>query len=116
MLRTEPEKLFVFGDNLARKGMGGQAREMRGESNAVGLPTKRSWFQFLSDDDFDEVREAARIDISRLMIQLHQNKIVVWPAAGIGTGFGKLEKYAPKIKHWYDELLSGMENFKNQGI
>lgn len=31
MLRAEPEKLFVFGDNFVRTGFGGQAKEMRGE-------------------------------------------------------------------------------------
>lgn len=39
-LQGEPETLFVFGDNMMRKGLGGQAAAMRGEPNAVGIPTK----------------------------------------------------------------------------
>jgi len=41
MLRAEPGTLWVFGDNLQRKGLGGQAKEMRGEPNAIGIPTKK---------------------------------------------------------------------------
>ncbi|KKL05458.1 hypothetical protein LCGC14_2605850, partial [marine sediment metagenome] len=40
MLRDEPDTLFVFGDNMQRRGLGGQAFAMRGEPNAVGIPTK----------------------------------------------------------------------------
>lgn len=57
MLRDEPEKLFVFGDNFGRVGFGGQAKEMRGEPNAVGVLTKRFpsmvHAAFLTDDDYD---------------------------------------------------------------
>lgn len=42
MLRKEPEARFVFGDNAYRKGFGGQAKEMRGEPNALGVATK--WY------------------------------------------------------------------------
>jgi hypothetical protein len=30
MLRSERATLFVFGDNMTERGLGGQAREMRG--------------------------------------------------------------------------------------
>ena len=39
-LQRHPELIFVFGDNMLRKGFGGQAKEMRGEPNAVGVPVK----------------------------------------------------------------------------
>lgn len=39
--RRRPEVMFVFGDNEARRGTGGQAEELRGEPNAVGVATKR---------------------------------------------------------------------------
>ncbi len=42
MVRAEPEAYWVFGDNLARKGLGGKAREMRGEPNTIGIVTKRA--------------------------------------------------------------------------
>jgi len=40
MVRAKPRTMFVFGDNMARSGFGGRAKEMRGEPNAVGIPTK----------------------------------------------------------------------------
>ena len=41
LLRSMPEKIFVFGDNLLQRGTKGQAA-IRGEPNAVGVPTKRA--------------------------------------------------------------------------
>jgi hypothetical protein len=40
MVRADPSTVFVFGDNMARNGLAGQAKEMRGEPNAIGVPTK----------------------------------------------------------------------------
>ena len=40
-VRANRDKLFLFGDNLERRGFGGQAAAMRGEPNAVGIPTKK---------------------------------------------------------------------------
>jgi hypothetical protein len=39
-LRENPDKRYVFGDNVERRGYGGQAKEMRGEPNAIGVVTK----------------------------------------------------------------------------
>jgi hypothetical protein len=61
--RRYTDALFAFGDNLARTGRGGQAAALRGEPNAVGIPTTtrrvldrrrlmeyRIWPDTLSDD------------------------------------------------------------------
>ena len=40
-VRANPDKIFLFGDNLEQRGLGGQAAAMRGEPNAVGIPTKK---------------------------------------------------------------------------
>lgn len=105
MLRDEPEKLFVFGDNLARIGKGGQAKEMRGEPNAVGLPTKVSPSIYLSDADLAKVARAIADDLARLTAHLNRGGTVVWPANGIGTGLAELEKRAPKIAGFYADVL-----------
>lgn len=94
----ERDTLFVFGDNLERRGFGGQAREMRGEPNAVGLPTK--WVPsmqpsaFLTDDDLPLFLEVISPDVVRL---IQHNGIIVWPSAGIGTGLARLAEHAPRI-------------------
>lgn len=98
MLRAEPDTLFVFGDNMARTGYGGQAMEMRGEPNAVGIPTKwspgMSPVDFFTDRDFDQARVA--IDDAFHLLRRHSGSIV-WPEDGIGTGLAELPQRAPKI-------------------
>ncbi len=42
-IRAHPDWLFVFGDNMMRRGFGGQAAEARGEPNAIGIATKRAF-------------------------------------------------------------------------
>lgn len=100
-LQQEPETLFVFGDNMMRKGLGGQAAAMRGEPNAVGIPTKElpsmAGNAFLSDADFARWKDASLPDWSRLFYQARQGGKIVWPEAGIGTGRARLEKKAPSI-------------------
>lgn len=51
-LAMNPKVLYVFGDNLERKGFGGQAYEMRGEPNAFGIATKRLASHYFPDSYF----------------------------------------------------------------
>lgn len=103
MLRAEPETLFVFGDNMARGGRGGQAKEMRGEPNAVGIPTKWSpgmgQGDFFSDanGDLDRCRNEIDAAFGRLFMHAAHGGEIVWPDAGIGTGLAELPKRAPTI-------------------
>ncbi len=114
MVQADPGTLFVFGDNLERRGLGGQAKEMRGERNAVGLPTKRTPATdptaYLSDADLPTIQAATRQDIRRLTEHLLKGGSVVWPAAGIGTGRAQLGRSAPTIAHWYATLLQALQN------
>ena len=110
-IKNNPQNLYVFGDNLQRAGLGGQAKEMRGEKNSVGLPTKKSPSPtgFLSNDDFDEVLEASEEDEKRLIAHLKSGGVVIWPEDGIGTGLAQLRDHAPAIFEFYTNLL---EEFK----
>lgn len=110
MMAREPNTLFVFGDNLARWGKGGQAAVMRGKPNAVGLPTKRHPGLFLCDDDYLEVVRVAGPDVHRLHEHLVKGGVVVWPMAGIGTGLAKLQEKAPEIAAYYDAVLEGLRD------
>lgn len=118
-LRTNPDYLYLFGDNEQRIGQGGQAREMRGEPNAVGIRTKRTpgtdetayWAERTSDEfirncsmlneDFLPVWKALRED---------QDLIVVIPTDGLGTGLAELKTRAPltleHIEQWINNLLN----------
>jgi hypothetical protein len=108
-LQANPDVLYVFGDNLLRQGMGGQAGEMRGEPNAIGLPTKRKPTMeddaFLSDDDIETVYNAIQSDLKRLVDHLADGGIVVWPLDGIGTGLAQLQQKAPEIYDRYFDTL-----------
>src|SRR3972149_600556 len=44
---------YVFGDNMMRYGYGGQAKEARGEFNAIGIPTKWSPHKYFSRKDVE---------------------------------------------------------------
>src|SRR6185437_11401462 len=67
MLAAEPNSLFVFGDNLQRRGRGGQAA-IRDAANAVGLPTKRAprWDEaaFFTDADLARAQAAMAPDVA----------------------------------------------------
>ncbi len=106
MLRDEPNTLFVFGDNMQRRGFGGQAAAMRGEPNAVGIPTKKSPSMrpeaFFSNHDFTAWATESQLDINRLR---NFGGTIVWPKAGIGTGRAQLAKRAPRIMAAIDILL-----------
>ena len=103
MLRARPHTLFVFGDNMQRRGYGGQAAAMRGEPNAVGIPTK--WAPstapaaFFADSDWDrrEVRDAIDSAFIRLADALRAGRSVAIPADGLGTGRAELATRAPRI-------------------
>jgi hypothetical protein len=40
MVQADRNTVYVFGDNVARHGLGGQAKAMRGEPNTIGVSTK----------------------------------------------------------------------------
>ncbi len=111
MLRAGLEELFVFGDNLQRRGLDGQAKEMRGEPNAVGIPTKRrplmSDDAFLSDEDCYTWSIACGVDVIRL---LTFNGTIIWPKAGSGTGLAELPNRAPRIWQAIERLRISLEH------
>lgn len=101
MLKAEPDTLFVFGDNLIGKGYGGQAKEMRGEPNAVGIPTKllpdMSIASFFRNDDYDRAKPWIDAAFMRLFAHAADGGSIVWPTDDVGTGLAKLPTKAPKI-------------------
>lgn len=108
--------LYVFGDNLTNKGLGGQAKEMRGEPNAVGIPTKKrpsmEEGSFFSDADFDAVVPLMSARFERIIRHLEKGGIVVIPAAGLGTQRAELAKRAPKINAFLtDQLIRLFDRF-----
>lgn len=101
LLKSAPDKVFVFGDNLIRRGTAGQA-VIRHEPNAFGVPTKRlpsmAANAFFSDQS-DE-REAV-ITALRDLYALGRSRIIVFPSSGLGTGLAQMSHRSPSI---YEEM------------
>jgi hypothetical protein len=102
MLRRDPDARFVFGDNVDRAGMGGQAGEMRHERNAIGVATK--WHPGCADEDYfadddDRARAVIDADIDKVVAALIEGRTVYVPYDGLGTGLSQLPLRAPTLHH-----------------
>lgn len=110
MLRENPDRLYLFGDNLAERGLGGQAAEMRGEPNALGIPTKhrpaRDVGAYFSDADLPEVLPILSARFAAIEAHLAMGRDVVLSSAGIGTGLSELAARAPAIAAELDRRLA----------
>ncbi len=114
-LKSNRDTFYVFGDNMLFKGYGGQAREMRGEPNAIGIPTK--WRPdlrpdaFFRDRDFTDrgVKIAIDLAFGRITEALRAGKTVVFPAQGVGTGFARLPEHAPTIHEYIERKTRALE-------
>jgi len=99
--------IYVFGDNVQRSGLGGQAKEMRGEPNAIGVVTK--WAPSMAARAFFDDTAACKVLVERDLLRVQQaldhRRTVVVPADGIGTGLSRLSSCAPNldrfIKQWF---------------
>lgn len=106
-VKAHPDWIYVFGDNVERVGFGGQAREMRGEPNTIGVATK--WVgnldesSFFSDDDLHCTKVVVD-DLVKVYKALLDGKTVVIPEDGLGTGLSQLPNRAPEL----DALIKRM--------
>lgn len=107
-----PNKIFVFSDNLIGKGKKGQA-VIRDCPNAFGIPTKRfpsnksgSFFTG-SKSDSDAVMKS----LIKLRNLSYNGKTIVFPKNGVGTGLANMEYYAPLL---YFKMITFInDNFIN---
>ena len=111
-LRANPGSLYLFGDNHARVGMGGQAAQMRGEPNAVGVRTK--WRPTTADDayfrdeDLEVVVPMILDDLRPAFVHAAAGGVVVVPAAGLGTGLAGLPRTAPRVHAFLEAQLAAL--------
>lgn len=113
LLKTYPNAVFIFGDNLTGRGKGGQA-VIRDEPNAMGIPTKKSPATYdnayFTDDDFDTAKAAIDKAIQAIVAT---GKNVFFPRGGLGTGLAKLDKRAPKVWAYLNEQLESVFDVVN---
>ena len=115
-LRANRNVLYIFGDNEARVGLGGQAAEMRDEPNAIGVCTKhdpgRHPYSYYSDHHYDENMVQIDKDLEIVWLHLMKGGVVVFPYAGIGTDRAEMpirapityEKLSQRIKDMFDQF------------
>lgn len=108
--------IFVFGDNMERRGMGGQAAAMRGEWNTVGVPTKWSPAMtpdaFFADKDLDnpDVRRALLDAFDKIGAYILDGSDVAIPADGLGTGLARLPVVAPRIHRFIENRIAALQS------
>ncbi len=110
LCQANPEAVFVFGDNLIKKGKAGQAI-IRDEPNAIGVPTKR--LPSMTPDSFftdaGSEYEATRAALKRLWAIHINGGVVVLPKQKIGSGLAQLPDKAPKIAKMIDDFYKAAE-------
>lgn len=98
-VRSHPKSLFVFGDNVARLGKGGQAC-IRYEPNSIGIPTKRFPSMKVNSFFLDTDSEARDI-ISKAIVRIYRaftdNKYdcIVFNHNALGTGLAQMPIKCP---------------------
>lgn len=112
-IRENPDKLFIFGDNYARRGLGGQAKEARGEPNAIGICTKKAPTyepqDFLTDEEYVQNITNIFEDFQPVLATLQRGAIIVWPEDGIGTGIARLAENAPRTLQFINTIIEGLK-------
>lgn len=111
VVRANRDKVFLFGDNLQGRGLGGQAAAMRGEPNAIGIPTKKrpsyKGNAFFSDDEFAlniGAIDAALAQVANAITETIRS--IVIPSNGLGTGRAQLDRRAPRTFAYLQQRLT----------
>lgn len=111
-LQANPDILYVFGDNVVRKGLGGQAGAMRGERNAIGVATKftptTGSNAFFSDQEFEQNVKIIEADLKPVVYALEHGDIVIFPLDGLGTGLSELPTRAPKTDAYLKDRIKAL--------
>lgn len=112
-LQANPDVMYLFGDNMQRIGMGGQAKEMRGEPNAHGIATKvfptMADNAFFSDENFYKYFDVLLEDFAGPISHVMNGKTLVIPLDGLGTGLSQLPIRAPQLNK---QLLANIKHLE----
>jgi len=113
-LKNNPDWYYLFGDNSLRQGLGGQAKEMRGEPNAIGIATKIAPGNF-SEAYFSDYHYYWNLDLmlndaEKAVEVLREGGTLIIPADGLGTGLSAMDTQCPRT---YKALQSIIEYLYN---
>lgn len=114
---SNSNKIFVFGDNNARVGKGGQAI-IRGLENAVGIRTKKGPSKkdaaFYTDKELSDNKLKIDEDVLNIKRLSILGKTIVFSKNGYGTGLASLKQKAPKTFDYLCESLKFNFGFDNE--
>jgi hypothetical protein len=100
------KELFLFGDNMIRKGKAGQAI-IRDHEKAIGVATKR--LPSMKDDAFfsdqDDEIDCVIDDLLKVLDKIGEGYTINMPVMGIGTGLAQLDFRAPRIRNIIDIFI-----------
>ncbi|AKI80171.1 hypothetical protein QJ850_gp528 [Acanthamoeba polyphaga mimivirus] len=106
------DALFVYGDNDAKIGKGGQAI-IRDLPNTIGIPTKKyptnHSSSFYTDKEYYD--NIFKIDqaINQLIDVSQKYRLIVLPEDGFGTGLAQLPKKAPLTYKYLVEQINNLQ-------
>lgn len=119
MCSSNPDTLYVFGDNFLNIGLSGQA-VIRYLPNSFGIPTKlfplTDSFAYLTDHDchkYNYVMQGYYNEIFDRLTFVAESEgfsSVAFPAGGLGTGLSRMPELAPKLLSYIDNLVSKLIN------
>ena len=108
LVKKNPDKVFLFGDNLKGYGKGGQAI-IRDEPNAIGIPTKKAPSMdktaFFTDAEYTSNKKV----IDEAFSKIPRGKTIVVPKDNLGTGRAQLKQKAPKTWFYLQEKLKELK-------
>jgi len=84
-LRANPDVIYVYGDNAAREGQRGLARQMRHEPNAHAVSVSWGPFECFSLSTSEAAAEKIDDDLSALLDR--QPHLIIWPLSGLVPEF-----------------------------
>ena len=112
-VRSNPKTLYLFGDNDQRKGLGGQAKEMRGEPNTVGVSTKKypsnNELSFKTDNELENNKKIITEDINKVIAEWNTGKYDKVVVPQIGVGLAALPTRAPQTYAFLQQELNRLE-------
>ena len=112
-LRQNPDHIFVFGDNLIRKGKGGAAI-LRDEPNVYGFITKK--FPSVLKTDYYQVEEyipVFHIEMNKLIQEIEGNPNKTYLISKLGAGLAnKYQIWENVIEPNLKKMLEKYENVK----
>lgn len=111
-VKENHDVLYLFGDNIVRQGLGGQAKEMRGEPNTLGIVSKKypsnSSSSFYTDEDFYSWLQVFSADIKNLAEKINSGQYKALVIPPIGVGLADLPNKAPRIWNYLKSTLDSL--------